>query len=70
MKALRIERRKAAVEKKQEADQKETLWEQLKLEAQERSAIEKEHEEAVAALQKDVTYFQHAKGAFQAQVKR
>ena len=68
MKALRLERRRVAQERKQEAQQKELLWRQLKLEAEERSEIEREHGKMVAAMQKELTYAQHAKGAFQAQV--
>ena len=68
MKALRLERRRVAQERKQEAQQKELLWRELKLGAEERSEVEREHGSMVAAMQKELTYARHAKGAFQAQV--
>ena len=68
MKALRLERRRVAQERKQEAQQKELLWQQLKLETDERAEIDREHGNMVAAMQKELMYAQHAKGAFQAQV--
>ncbi len=68
MKALRLERRRVAQERKQEAQQKELLWQQLKFETDERAEIDREHGNMVAAMQKELTYAEHAKGAFQAQV--
>ena len=65
--ALRLERRRVAQERKQEAQQKELLWQRLNREADERSDTEREHGKMVAAMQKELTYAQHAKGAFQAQ---
>lgn len=67
MKTLRLERRRVAQERKQEAQGKELLWQQLTRGAEERSDIEREHGKMVAAMQKELTYAQHAKGAFQAQ---
>lgn len=68
VRALRFERRKVAQERKLEAEQKQLLWRQLRLEADERSAMEVEHGKTVEAIQKELIYHQHAKGAFQAQV--
>ncbi len=68
VRALRLERRKVAQERKQEAEQRRTLEEMFKAEAEKTSQTEKEHCKTVAALQKQLAYHQNAKGAFQGRV--
>lgn len=68
VRALRLERRKVAQERKQEAEQREAFKEQLKAKAEKTSQAEKEHGKTVAALQKQLEYYQNAKGAFQGRV--
>lgn len=68
VRALRLERRKVAQERKQEAEQREAFEKQLKAKAEKTSQAKKEHGKTVAALQKQLAYYQNAKGAFQGRV--
>ena len=68
VRALRLERRQVAQERKLDAVHSASLGRQLEQAAQDRAALQKEHGKVVTGMQEELTYYQHAKGAFQAQV--
>ena len=68
VRALRLERRQVAQERKLDAVHSASLSRQLEQAVQDRAALQKEHGKVVTGLQGELTYYQHAKGAFQAQV--
>ena len=68
VRALRLERRQVAQERKLGAVHSASLGRQLEQAMQDRAALQKEHGKVVTGMQAELTYYQHAKGAFQAQV--
>ena len=68
VRVLRLERRQVAQEGKQDAAHRASLGRQLEQAVQDKAALQTEHGKVVTGMQKELTYYQHAKGAFQAQV--
>ena len=68
VRALRLERRQVAQERKLDALHRAALGRQLEQAKQDQDALQKEHGRVVTGLQEELTYNQHARGAFQAQV--